>query len=185
MTPSRDSRLSVVTMLSLNLINAFWCHYTINNFKWTPSEHIWRTIFDMLTHFDSNSYFNVHHCDKLSIVIVFMLFGTYYAALWCIGIRWPVAICTRPYSGHCDLINLRLFLNAISSQKSQSWPRQRLWKIAVAIVQNITWWRHQMDTFSRHWPFVRKINSPHKGQWRGDLMFFSAPEQTRRLSFET
>ena len=34
-------------------------------------------------------------------------------------------------------------------------------------------WKH----FPRHWPFVRGIhwspvNSPHKGQWRGVLMFF-------------
>ena len=39
-----------------------------------------------------------------------------------------------------------------------------------------TWWRHQMETFSRYWPFVRGIhrwpvNSPHKGQWRWALMF--------------
>ena len=38
------------------------------------------------------------------------------------------------------------------------------------------WWRHQMNKFRRHWPFVRGIhrspvNSPHKGQWRGALMF--------------
>ena len=38
------------------------------------------------------------------------------------------------------------------------------------------WWRHQMETFPRYWSFVRGIhrspvNSPHKGQWRGDLMF--------------
>ena len=38
------------------------------------------------------------------------------------------------------------------------------------------WWRHQMETFTRNWPFVRGIhrfpmNSPHKGQWRGALMF--------------
>ena len=52
-------------------------------------------------------------------------------------------------------------------------------------------WRHQLETFSaslafvqgihrwhfpRNWPFVRGIhrslvNSPHKGQWRGALMF--------------
>ena len=38
------------------------------------------------------------------------------------------------------------------------------------------WWRHQMETFSallalcvhgEMWP----VNSPHKGQWRGTLMF--------------
>ena len=34
----------------------------------------------------------------------------------------------------------------------------------------------QMQTFPRYWPFAREIhrssvNSPHKGQWRGTLMF--------------
>ena len=38
----------------------------------------------------------------------------------------------------------------------------------------MSWWRHQ--TFSRNWPLVRRIHrppvkSPHKGQWRGALMF--------------
>ena len=38
------------------------------------------------------------------------------------------------------------------------------------------WWRHQMETFPRNWPFVRDIhrspvNSPHKDQWRGASMF--------------
>ena len=38
------------------------------------------------------------------------------------------------------------------------------------------WWRHQVETFPRYWPFVRGIhrspvNSPHKGQWREALMF--------------
>ena len=38
-----------------------------------------------------------------------------------------------------------------------------------------SWWRHQIDAFSRYWPFVRGIHrslviSPHKGQWRGALM---------------
>ena len=39
-----------------------------------------------------------------------------------------------------------------------------------------TWWRHQTKHFPRYWPFVRGIhrspvNSSHKGQWRGALMF--------------
>ena len=45
-----------------------------------------------------------------------------------------------------------------------------------------TWWRHQNDDviklkrFPRYWPFVwvihrPPVNSPHKGQWRGTLMF--------------
>ena len=38
------------------------------------------------------------------------------------------------------------------------------------------WWCHQMETFSRYWPFVRGIcrspvNSSHKDQWRVALMF--------------
>ena len=45
------------------------------------------------------------------------------------------------------------------------WPRNKM-----------TWWRHQMEHFPRYWPFVRGIhrspvNSPHKVQWRGSLMF--------------
>ena len=39
-----------------------------------------------------------------------------------------------------------------------------------------TWWRHQMEHFLRYWPFARGIhrppvNSPHKVQWRGVVMF--------------
>ena len=41
---------------------------------------------------------------------------------------------------------------------------------------SLTRWRHQMEAFPRYWPFVRgihrsSVNSPHKGQWRGALMF--------------
>ena len=46
-------------------------------------------------------------------------------------------------------------------------------------------WKH----FPRYWPFVRRIhrspvNSPHKGQWRGDLMFFYM-HQNNRLSTQS
>ena len=39
-----------------------------------------------------------------------------------------------------------------------------------------SWWRHPMEHFPHYWPFVRGIhrslvNSPHKGQWCGTLMF--------------
>ena len=49
------------------------------------------------------------------------------------------------------------------------------------------WWRHQMETFPRNWPFVRGIHlspvsSPHKGQWRGALMFFFDLRLYKRLS---
>ena len=44
--------------------------------------------------------------------------------------------------------------------------------------QRNSWWRHQMEKhFPRYWPFVwgihwSPVNSPHKGQWRGALIFF-------------
>ena len=47
------------------------------------------------------------------------------------------------------------------------------WIGSVALHDDVIKWKH----FPRHWPFVRGIhrstvNSPHKGQWRGALMFF-------------
>ena len=55
-------------------------------------------------------------------------------------------------------------------------PWKRPWRIWVNKSYASTWWRHQMETFPRYWPIVRGIhrltvNSPHKGQWRGGLMF--------------
>ena len=52
---------------------------------------------------------------------------------------------------------------------------------------SIAWWRHQMETFPRYWPFVRRIhrspvNSPHKGQWRGTLLFSLICALNKRLS---
>ena len=43
-------------------------------------------------------------------------------------------------------------------------------------VKKSSWWRRQMKQNPRYWPFVRGIHrllvySPHKGQWRGALVF--------------
>ena len=48
---------------------------------------------------------------------------------------------------------------------------------------SFSWWRHQMDTFSALLAFCAgnspvPIEFPHKGQWRGALIFSSMPEQT-------
>ena len=48
--------------------------------------------------------------------------------------------------------------------------------IGNCIKRQKSWWRHQIKPFPRYWSFVRGIrrstvNSPHKGQWRGALMF--------------
>ena len=47
-----------------------------------------------------------------------------------------------------------------------------LWSIFFNLHDDVIKWRH----FPRYWPFVRgihrsSVNSPHKGQWRGTLMF--------------
>ena len=48
--------------------------------------------------------------------------------------------------------------------------------LEFSVMKQNTWWRHQMETFSAllavcagnsRWP----VNSPHKGQWPGALMF--------------
>ena len=49
-----------------------------------------------------------------------------------------------------------------------------LWK--KPLMSNESWWRHQMKTFSALLAFVwgihrSPVNSPHKDQWRGALMF--------------
>ena len=43
-------------------------------------------------------------------------------------------------------------------------------------VSCIPWWRHQIETFPRYWALVwgihrSPVDSPHKDQWRGALMF--------------
>ena len=60
-----------------------------------------------------------------------------------------------------------------------SHPHHRYWNAIAPETLAISWyhdgvikWKH----FPRYWPFVRGIhrspvNSPHKGQWRGALMF--------------
>ena len=58
--------------------------------------------------------------------------------------------------------------------KAISHPTQMLnfkWEI-YQVHDDVIKWKH----FPRYWPFVRRIhrspvNSPHKGQWRGALMF--------------
>ena len=47
-----------------------------------------------------------------------------------------------------------------------------LWTTVAQTNEDVIKWKH----FPRYWPFVRGIhrspvNSPHKGQWRGALMF--------------
>ena len=50
------------------------------------------------------------------------------------------------------------------------------YNVFKCLFTKVTWWRHQMETFPRHWPFVQGIHrspviSLHTDQWRGTLMF--------------
>ena len=58
--------------------------------------------------------------------------------------------------------------------------------ILYALHANLAWWRHQMETFPRYWPFVcgihrSPLNSPHKGQWQGALIFSLICTLNKRL----
>ena len=82
------------------------------------------------------------------------------------AIRGPTALSTqrcvekKDLDGFCfDQYKIRLCL----------WRR---FKVVQASHADVIKWKH----FPRNWPFVRGIhwspvNSPHKGQWRGALMF--------------
>ena len=75
------------------------------------------------------------------------------------------------------------FCNKKRQKQNTLWhttTKQMKWDINilryVRIYMYETWWRHQMETFPRYWPFVwgihrSPVNSPHKGQWGGALMF--------------
>ena len=50
------------------------------------------------------------------------------------------------------------------------------WQCGLQTLGHFTIWRHQIEAFPRYWPYVLGThrwpkNSPHKGQWRGALMF--------------
>ena len=67
-----------------------------------------------------------------------------------------------------------------SDVSSNKWPasgvRRCLRYCLNHFVRHTSWWRHQMETFSALLALCAgnspvPVNSPHKGQWRGALMF--------------
>ena len=68
--------------------------------------------------------------------------------------------------------------NPLAERKIQSYKPMTLWEQACLRKKwnkkafPLSWWRHQMSHFPRYCPFVRdRDRPPHKGQWRGPLMF--------------
>ena len=80
---------------------------------------------------------------------------------------WINSLQTTEHWCHLNLIASQIAGNATAFQQH----------IDDSITENIkAWWRHQMETFSALLALCAgnspvPVNSPHKGQWRGALMF--------------
>ena len=81
--------------------------------------------------------------------------------------KWPV---TRKMFPFDDVIMITLKRNIDTMTKTQGNKTRHSWILGT------TWWRHQMETFSALLALCAgnspvPVNSPHKGQWRGALLF--------------
>ena len=112
-------------------------------------------------------------------VVIFPMANSYTAEeLWMRTTYWQSALMLMPLSSSgyipppSSYTSLAIFPHSTTSIGSSLY--------IATICQRKTWsdhddaikWKH----FPRYWPFVRGIhqspvNSPHKGQWRGALMF--------------
>ena len=84
---------------------------------------------------------------------------------------WFILIPSTPHL-HAEACRLKTHRSSRGEASShvRFQPGGRCW--TAIIHYDVIKWKH----FSRYWPFVRGIhrspvNSPHKGQWRGVLMF--------------
>ena len=81
-----------------------------------------------------------------------------------------ISINDNPRSFRIMIINFAVAANPFNILSPLVWAQ------LLAQWQPSPWWHHQMETFSVllaicagiHWS---PVNSPHKGQWRGALMF--------------
>ena len=61
-----------------------------------------------------------------------------------------------------------VYMHSLMSLSLRSPVRSDHTKMKLKSHDDVIKWKH----FPRYWPFVRSpVNSPHKGQWRGALMF--------------
>ena len=80
----------------------------------------------------------------------------------------------------CTLITIQ-FLKILLSLSDKPEAESHIWIITTRSVHQGLWYNSHDDIITwkhlpRYWPFVRGIhrspvNSPHKGQWRGALIF--------------
>ena len=74
---------------------------------------------------------------------------------------------------------LKQWLQCVFKNMVYVWVRQTdmtIWGMLCQKRELMAWWRHQLETFPRYWPFVRGIHRTrwiptHKGQWHGGLIF--------------
>ena len=79
----------------------------------------------------------------------------------------PRSWCLNLWSALCAVMAEHHWM--LGHMQAIGWPSARF-------LGTGTWWRHQMETFPRYWLFGGGIHRPpvdsrHKGQWRGALMF--------------
>ena len=81
----------------------------------------------------------------------------------CMGTLWTTSVFISPWSMIVATEALEVLLRiTVSDVEAHLWV--------------VTWWRHQMETFPALLALCAgnspvPVNSPHKGQWRGSLMF--------------
>ena len=99
-------------------------------------------------------------------------FSIFFSPSWCVIFYlevWPEMLCfvlVQIVQNHITLYHITTCGGGLVKRPIQSWEVSS-WSDGDC---------HQMETFPPYWPFVRgthrwPVNSPHKGQWRGALMF--------------
>ena len=112
---------------------------------------------------DSKNIWIRHYTLKLSENMIYPRKYKYNSDLLCFVAYYIL-------SAFCSRINLHAFLQVASLVPGCDCPCVS--EVTLKYHDDVIKWKH----FSRFWPFVRGIhrspvNSPHKGQWRGPLMF--------------
>ena len=119
-------------------------------------------------HVDCVSHDICIHCNKTymthNVIIYFCPIKMIYICYTCISNRYQLAIWRRMGNLTKTYILLHFVMRDHISFKT------------ILKGGLFTWWRHQMETFSALLDLCAgnspvTVNSPHKGQWRGALMF--------------
>ena len=87
----------------------------------------------------------------------------------CLGGAYPV---NKSGFKSCCVINCSANNTRVDTVQRKTWQYLKV-NQQFCLHHDVIKWKH----FPRYWPFVRGIhrspvNSPHKGQWRGALMFY-------------